>query len=67
MLTSDEVLKIMEKDFLEAQRKRISELEKALVHSNQIMAGCECRDEEKAWLRLTIKQNTKLLEKGISL
>jgi len=61
MLTSDEVLKIMEKDFLEAQRKRIAELEDALLEATDIISKYVYGSG------IVVVKNTKLLEKGISL
>ena len=62
MLTSDEVLKIMEKDFLELQRKRIVELENAVIDFCNWSVG-----QVDSLVREEIKQLKKVATKGISL
>lgn len=67
MLSQQEVYEIMEKDILNLQRKRIAELEYALLSSNKVMLDCDCSNVEKAWLIFNASKNQKLVEKGISL
>ena len=62
MLTSDEVLKIMEKDFLELQRKRIVELENAVIDFCNWSVG-----QVDSLVSEEIKQLKKVATKGISL
>ncbi len=61
MLSQKEVYDIMEKDFLELQRKRIAELEEALFQATEIIS------KHVHGSGATVIQNKKLIEKGISL
>lgn len=62
MLTSDEVLKIMEKDFLELQRKRIVELENAVINFCNWSQG-----QVDSSVSKEIEELKKVATKGMSL
>lgn len=61
MLTSEEVYAIMKEDILELQRKRIKELEEALLLSTELI------NKHIYGAGEIVFENKKLLEKGISL